>query len=292
MTVDAPGRQHIGLHMTPDIPFPRYGLAASRASTLLYRALGSVSPYYSGRAALQTCPLPVAQAIRRSVITSDRRLFFLKNPKAACSTVLQLIHFHEHGQPGDVRHLHRSRDIQQGIPHARALITALDDPGCVRFTAVRDPASRAVSGFIMFFAGAGAEVFKSQAQARKAALREAGMWALGYDPAGRIERNFDVFLEYVARCFDADRDHVNVHWKPQTLNIAYGHIRYAHICRVETLQHDLRTVGDLVGYPLLQPGDDLPTVNRARRRNGFELTPTQRRKIRDLYAEDYEAFEY
>jgi hypothetical protein len=275
-----------------EIAFPRYGRRASRANTILYRVLGSVSRYYDGRAALQECSLPIAQAVRRSVITSDGKLFFLKNPKAACSTVLQLIHEHEHGRPGEVRQLHRSREIQQGIPFARTLIRAIDDPKCVRFTAVRDPASRAVSAFMMFFGGAGAEVFKSQAQAQKWAKREAGMWALGYDPKGSIERNFDVFLEYVSRCLATDREHVNVHWKPQTLCIAHGHIRYAHICRVETLQHDLRTVGDLVGFPLSRPGDDIPTVNRARRRSGFELTPSQRRKIRDLYAEDYEAFGY
>ena len=78
--------------MTAAVSFPKFGLPASSATTLVYRALGLVSPYYAGRAVLQTLPLLVAQALRRSVITRNRKLFFLKNPKAACSTVLQLIH--------------------------------------------------------------------------------------------------------------------------------------------------------------------------------------------------------
>jgi hypothetical protein len=278
--------------MRAEVSFPRFGLPASSATALVYRTLGVVSPYYAGRAVLQTCPLLVAQALRRSVITRDRKLFFLKNPKAACSTVLQLIHQHEHGAFAEVRNLHRMTAVQQGIRHAKALVAALHDPDCIRFTAVRDPATRAVSGFMMFFSGAGAEVFKAEGRDKKAARREAGMWTLGYDPEGDLSRNFDVFLDYLKLCFEADRAHVNVHWRPQTLSIARGHIRYAHICRVETLRHDLRIVSDLVGYPLLRPGDEPPSVNQARRPGRLELSKEQRRKIRELYADDYEAFNY
>jgi hypothetical protein len=241
---------------------------------------------------LQTCPLLVAQALRRSVITRDRKLFFLKNPKAACSTVLQLMHHHEHGHFAEVRHLHRMSAVQQGIRHANTLVAALDDPNCVRFTAVRDPATRAVSGFMMFFSGAGAEVFKAEGRDKKAAKREAGMWELGYDPDGDMHRNFDVFLDYVAMCFEASREHVNVHWRPQTLSIALDNISYDHICRVENLRQDLNIVSDLVGFPLLPPGQEPPSVNQARRRSEFRVSDEQRRKIRALYADDYEAFGY
>lgn len=278
--------------MTAPVSFPKFNLPAGRTGALLYRVLGTVSPYYRGRAALETCPLPLAQALRRCVLTRDGRLLFLKNPKAACSTVLQLIHFHENGRFADVRHLHRTSDVRQGIPHAEAHIAALDDPNCVRFTAVREPASRAVSGFMMFFSGAGAEVFKAEGRDKKAAKREAGMWALGYDPKGDMHRNFDVFLEYVAQCFETGREHVNVHWKPQTLSIALGHIPYSRIGRVESLKQDLQAVSEMLGYSLFGAQEELPSVNRARRQGGFELTSEQRRKIRDLYAEDYEAFGY
>jgi hypothetical protein len=276
------------------VSFPKYGLPASRSSTLLWRLLGTVSPYHKGKAAIQSRPLVVAQALRRCVLTRDRRLLFLKNPKAACSTVLQLLHHREHGRFADVSHLHRTQDIQQGIRHAEALIAALDDPECVRFTVVREPASRAVSAFMMFFSGAGAEVFKKEGRDKKAAKREAGMWALGYDPNGDVQRNFDVFLEYLAHCFSEGPEHVNVHWKPQTLSIAHGQIDYAHIGRMETLKQDLDTVSSMVGYSLLDGMSELPNVNRARseRAKSFELTAAQRRKIADLYAGDYEVFGY
>ena len=278
--------------MVTPIPFPKFGLPVSRARRLLYCTLGTVSPYYKGKAALQGCPPPLAQAVRRSLLTRDGRLLFLKNPKAACSTVVQLIHFHETGRFADVSRLHRTPDLRQGHPHAEAHIAALDDPSCVRFTAVREPASRTVSAFMMFFSGAGADVFSEEGRDKKAAKREAGMWALGYDPRGDVNRNFDVFLEYLARCFETGPEHVNIHWKPQTLSIALGHIRYSHIGRVESLKQDLQTVSDMIGYSMFDDRRELPSVNRARGRSGFEPTTEQRRKIRQLYAQDYEAFGY
>ena len=154
--------------MGSTVSFPRCGLRAGRAETLVYRMLGAVSPYYRGRATLQSCPTILAQALRRCVQTRDGRLLFLKNPKAACSTVVQLIHVHENGRFADVGRLHRTRGVRQGIRHAAAHIAAIDDPTCVRFTAVRDPASRVVSGFMMFFSGASAEVFKKEGRDRKA----------------------------------------------------------------------------------------------------------------------------
>ena len=278
--------------MAAKISFPKFGLPVSRSRKLLYRVLGTASSYYKGKAALQCCPLPLVQSLRGSVLTRNGRLLFQKNPKAACSTVLQLIHFHENGRFADVSRLHRTPDIRQGHRHAEAHIAALDDPNCVRFTTVREPASRTVSAFMMFFSGAGADVFKEEGRDKKAAKREAGMWALGYDPKSDVNRNFDVFLEYVAQCFESGPEHVNVHWKPQTLSIALDHIRYSHIGRVETLKQDLQIVDELVGYSLFGDRRELPSVNRARSQSGFEPTIEQRRKIRQLYALDYEAFGY
>lgn len=261
---------------------------------LMLRALGLVSPYHRGRAAIQMCPVVLGQAVRRCVLTRDRQLLFLKNPKAACSTVLQLLHHHELGRFAEVSQLHRTHEIHQGIRHAEAHLAALSDPKCVRFTVVREPAARAVSAFMMFFSGAGAEVFKREGRDKTAAKREAGIWALGYDPNGDIRRNFDLFLEYIDRCLAMAPEYVNVHWKPQTLSIAHEHIQYSHIGRVETLQRDLETVSEMVGYPLHGQNSELPQINRSRdeRAKAFELTPVQRRKIHSLYANDYEAFGY
>ena len=279
---------------TPDRPvtFPRFGEPAGPAERVFHRVLGLFSPYHRGKAAIQDCPLALAQALRRCVLTCDRRLLFLKNPKAACSTVLYLIHERELGRSAAPDQLHRTNEIMQGLRHAEALLAALDDHNCVRFTVVRDPASRAVSGFMMFFSGAGAEVF-TEKRNKKAAKREAGMWALGYDPKGDSGRNFDIFLEYIARCFATGPELVNVHWKPQTLSIAHGHIRYTHIGRMESLQRDLEIVGERLGYDLLGAQAELPRVNRSRSGgSAINLTKEQRRKIRELYADDYAAFGY
>ncbi len=206
--------------------------------------------------------------------------------------MLQLIHQRELGRRAPPDQLHRTNEIMQGLRHAEAHLAALHDPDCVRFTVVRDPASRAVSGFMMFFSGAGAEVF-TRARNETAAKREEGMWALGYDPNGDPGRNFDIFLEYLARCFASGPEFVNGHWKLQTLSIAHDHLPYTHVGRLETLERDLRIVSDRLGYDLLGGAKELPRVNRSRvGASAIDLTSEQRRKIRELYAADYAAFGY
>ena len=80
--------------------------------------------------------------------------------------------------------------------------------------------------------------------------------------------------------------------RSQTLSIALGHIRYSHIGRVESLKQDLQTISEMIGYSMFDDRRELPSVNRARGRSGFEPTAEQWRKIRQLYAQDYEAFGY
>ncbi len=77
------------------------------------------------------------------------------------------------------------------------------------------------------------------------------------------------------------------------MSIAHGHIQYTHIGRMESLQRDLEIVGERLGYDLLGAQAELPRVNRSRSGGpAINLTEEQRRKIRELYADDYAAFGY
>ena len=147
---------------------------------------------------------------------------------------------------------------------------------------------------MMSFGGPAPEIFGSARRYTHASFREQGMWTLGYDPEGDIHRNFDIFLEYLAHCLAVAPAEVNIHWKPQALSIARGLIDYAHIGRVETLQKDIRTIGEMAERDLLKGLGEVPHFNRSAdaRAERITITHAQRRKIQSLYAGDYEAFGY
>jgi hypothetical protein len=276
------------------IAFPRFGLRTRGVRALKYRVLGTLSTYYRGREAIIGLPLPLGQALRRTVSSSDGRMLYVKNPKAACTSLTQLVHQLDGGQFVPLDRLHGSSKVRQGVRYADAHLNLLNDPKCVRFTFVRNPVARAVSAFTMIFGDQPSKVFRSDEHRKRAALHEHGMWTLGYDPNGDMHRNFDVFIDYLEHCLAVAPAEVNIHWKPQTLSVAHGLIDYAFIGKVETLQQDLRTIGEMSGRDLLEGLNEAPHFNRssAVRPVDLAVSDLQRRKIQNLYAGDCDAFGY
>lgn len=276
------------------IAFPRFGLPQRGVRALKYRVLGRLTGYYRGKAAMADLPLPLGQALRRAVSSCDGRMLYVKNPKAACSSLTQLVHRLDCGDFVPLHKLHGASGIRQGVRYAEAHLDSLGDPDCFRFTFVRDPVARTVSAFMMLFGGKPSQVFGTPERLKHASAQEKGMWTLGYDPDGDQHRNFEIFLEYLEHCLAVAPAEVNIHWKPQTLSIAREHIDYAHIGKVETLEEDLRIIGEMSGRDLLEGLDGVPHFNRsgAARSRPFAVSEAQRRKIRALYARDYEVFGY
>lgn len=256
---------------------------------------GLIKPAYRQRLVAQSLPGVVTQAMRRCVTTRDGKILLVKNPKAACSTAAQLLLHYDQGSFEDTAKIHRTKQLRQGMDFASHHLAALIDPKSFKFTIVRDPLSRTTSAFAMFFLNVGSDVFASDGGEEKARRRETGIWALGYDPSGSPSRNFDIFLDYIECCFAIDMAHVNTHWKPQVFTTAHGHIRYDHVGKVETLRRDLETIQEKIGHSF--PGMDKPEgpqFNRSRVdvKTLLQVTPEQRRKVRDLFSADYEAFGY
>jgi hypothetical protein len=276
------------------IAFPRFGLRARGVRALKYRVLGRLVGYYRGKAAMADLPLPLGQALRRAVSSCDGRILYVKNPKAACSSLTQLVHRLDRGDFVPLHRLHGASGIRQGVRYAEAHLHSLGDPNCFRFTFVRDPVARTVSAFMMLFGGKPSQVFDTRERLKQASAQEQGMWTLGYDPDGDVHRNFEVFIEYLEHCLAVAPAEVNIHWKPQTLSIARGYIDYAHIGRVETLKRDLRIIREMSGRDLLEGLDGVPHFNGSStaRSKQFTVSQAQRRKIRALYADDCAAFGY
>lgn len=277
------------------LDFPRYDTKLDRGMLIKYWLRGIVTSKYRNRLAVRNLPEVVAQVMKRCISTRDGKILLIKNAKAACSTAAQLLVHYDLGSFEDISKLHGSRKVRQGINYAKDHIAVLNDPASFKFTTVRDPFARTLSAFAMFFVPGGADVLEREDDEEDGRRRESGMWTLGYEPDGSVSRNFDIFLDYLEQCFAVDEAHVNPHWRPQIYTTAYGFITYDHIARVETLRRDLETIQDKIGHRF--PGMDKPEgpqFNRSRVdvKSLLKVTDAQRRKVRDLFAADYEAFGY
>jgi hypothetical protein len=274
-------------HSERQVEFARFEPIPRSSDRLRYRVAGTFSETYRQRLAWSACAPDVGQALRRAAASRDRRLLFVKNPKAACTTGAQLVHLYDHGAFCLSENIHDSTAIRQGLQHATHHMAVLANDEAIRFTFVRNPLDRVISAFCMFFT--------RPCHSEKERDRERGMRALGFDQSHSSSRNFDIFLEYLDHCFATDPAHCNPHWRQQIHNLAHGSIDYHVVGRVEALPEAIRELELRLDHRFCEvDGWSAPQFNRSPsiERAVFCVSDRQRRKVRDLYAADFEAFSY
>jgi hypothetical protein len=216
-------------------------------------------------------------------MTDDRKFVFVKNSKAGCTTIAQLMYHYCHGKffKGSV---HRTRDgLRQGITYWMDYETASLSRSAFTFTFVRHPETRLLSAFKNFFVD-----WKN----RSARIHFHSLRRRGFDEAGELARNFDVFLDYVDESLSKDALRTDRHWRLQVLNTGYGLIDYQFIGKVENFDRDIQEVFSLAGVPAPPTKDCLAIRFNRSAHHDFTISKTQRRRIERLFAEDYEAFGY
>lgn len=214
------------------------------------------------------------------VLSETPRYVYVKNAKAACSTVTQAIHVWQTGDAPASR-IHGSTGILQGWhAYARAR-RELFAPEVTRFIFVREPLSRVVSGFLYYLV---------DRKARLLPRHEPLFRAWGYEAGGDVGRNFDVFLDYVEAGMAEDVRRVDIHFRPQFYNLRPDLVRYDVVGRVETLAADIARLEEMFAIP---PDRRMPPATRRNQaRSAFAPSAAQAARVRDLFAVDYEAFGY
>lgn len=220
--------------------------------------------YFTGRSlAYHLFPLP------------EYGVVYVKNPKAACSTVLLWLARVHHGdhtlQPDNVHKEHglpRPRDV--GWPATMAMLSG----GAYRFTFVRDPLRRLESAY-----------HDKIVAARGARWREPIQKVLGI--AGIP--TFEQFLSAIERQDPATE--MDPHWRPQHVNLMHPLVDYDRIGRVETFAESLATIQREAGLP------STPTSTRNRKRSAgvpsvYDDRPDLVERARVLYALDLELYGY
>ena len=115
------------------------------------RWLAPLSKRYARIASLHALPPSVALIAGNCVAFDEGRVIFVKNHKAACSTIAQLIYLHQNGSVCE-GNIHKDyKGLIQGLPNFPAVAAALIARDTFKFTFVRHPVSRAVSAFKNIF---------------------------------------------------------------------------------------------------------------------------------------------
>lgn len=214
------------------------------------------------------------------VLSPTPRYLYVKNAKAACSSVTMAIHVWQTGWAPEKR-IHASTAIPQGWRAYDRVSRELEDPAVTRFIFVREPLSRLVSGFLYYLV---------DRKARLLYRHEPFLKAWGWDPAMPVERSFDLFLDYLEAGMAADVRRVDIHFRPQFYNLRPDLIRYGFVRRVETLARDLATLEEMFDIPSERRTPEVPRRNPAR--SSFKPSEAQAARARELLRMDYEAFGY
>lgn len=224
----------------------------------------------------------LALAFHHGVTTPDKRFFYLKNSKAGCTTIAQLLHVHAFGDAYD-GNIHTHPELATGIRHWRTHLDAIENPKTVKFTFTRHPADRLRSAFFNFFVDCENEQRHAHWD---------NMVAMGFAVDGDIGYNFDVFLDYVALNFAETERHCDQHWRGQWISMGSGQIDYDFIGKLENFQADIAQVFARAGLPARSGRGRSYNRSSNAARDDLRLTQAQIAKIRTLYAVDYEAFGY
>lgn len=264
---------------------PLDDLPLSTIKRLRMTMLSPFSKRHRLRLSASAVPTEYGFLVKHVAMTPDRKILYVKNPKAACTTMSQLLHRYATGKhsEGDV---HGSPNLLQGRRAARQIVEGLTSSKTFRLTTVRDPLRRALSAYHDFFVD----------KKNPSASRHFGnMTALGFAPEKSETFNFDVFLEYVRHNLQRSPMHCDRHWRPQSISIAADALNYGTIIRVEALAEGLAKVRERTGVDLRRGDSELKqrhNQSSASRRSDFRPSDSQRRKVRDLYEIDYKNFGY
>jgi hypothetical protein len=206
----------------------------------------------------------------------EHNIVYVKNPKAACSTVLlwlDRLHTGDHDfSPSNV---HTDNRLPKVSSIGRRRIARMLSGEGYSFTFVRDPLRRFQSAYLDKIVNA--ERWRRQIQT-----------ALGQEPDAARPVSLDDFVTGIERQDPVSE--MNPHWRPQHINVMTSLIRYDHIGRIENFATDLEIIrrgADLPPVPV-----EVRNVTKTPSDSIFADRPDLEERVRAIYADDFEIFGY
>lgn len=238
---------------------------------------------YADRAATAEFPEELRLIGSHVAATPDGKLALVKNSKAGCTSAVSALYYYTSGQnaPKEVhKNLGKLLGSKGQIADALKILTK---PECFSFTFVRHPEKRFLSGFQNFVLDAN----------NSSAPR---FWkyfsTFGASAEQSDERKCDLFLDYIERCFSEAKAYTDPHFRTQTINIAFDVIDYSLIGRLESYRNDMRKVFEGAGVWNDGLNAVLDDVRNPSLKQKYVLTASQRKRVANLYTEDFDNFNY
>jgi len=206
----------------------------------------------------------------------EHGIVYVKNPKAACSTVLLWMdRMHTGDHDFSPRNVHADNRLPKVREIGRRRIAQMLSGEGYSFTFVRDPLRRFQSAYVNKIVDS--TRWRRQIQA-----------ALGEEPDEERPVSLDDFVTGIER--QDPISEMNPHWRPQHVNVMTSLIQYDHIGRIETFDADLEIIRKAAGLPLVPV--EVRNVAKAPIDSIFADRPDLEERVRAIYADDFEIFGY
>jgi hypothetical protein len=222
-------------------------------------------------------------------ISLVNRYAYVEVPKAGCGTMKATLGGMEAARmnPGMVQRVQDSpHNRLNATPFVKAfqlppdlLEDVLAGPGFRRFTVVREPASRLLSGYIEKV-GQGLK----QSQPIVEALEE----RTG-QPVRPEDVSLEQFLDVIGGQESRDQD---PHWRRQADHLGLGIVPYDAVIHLEELDASWPRIGELTGIPDLQEQFYCRNSTGARSRMAEYYSPSLLARVEEIYARDYDELGY
>jgi len=147
-----------------------------------------------------------------------------------------------------------------------------------RFTVVRDPATRVLSGYL-----------EKIGQGLK---QSAGIVDALLDSGAEIapeDITLPQFLSVIAGQTSREQD---PHWRRQVDHLGLDHVPYTAVIHLEDLDASWQRIAELTGYAQIDQQYFCRTSTQASRRRDEYFTPETLKSVREIYAEDYQRLDY
>ena len=219
---------------------------------------------------------PRAALRTRIVALPDFGLVYVKNPKAASSTVmlwLDRLYTGDHSLSTRKTHLHNHLPTSNAV--GWKVVTSMLDGAAFRFTFVREPLGRFES---TYYSKVG------RLNHWRAKVQE--LMGVPDDPDSPV--TFEQFLSVVEQ---QDPLEMDLHWRPQHLNLMHPLVSYDLVGHVETFDRDLAKIRQHLALPEVA-AEPRNVSSRKPPVSIYDGRPDLVRRVQQVYAKDFELYGY
>jgi hypothetical protein len=208
----------------------------------------------------------------------DHGLLYVKNPKAACSTLLFWLDLLHTGDDTFAPHsVHKEHRLPRIRDVGRDRVAEMLGGAAYRFSFVREPRRRLESAYW--------DKIVAKAPRWHARVQT----ALGVPVDLDAEISFEEFVSAIEQQHPVQE--MDPHWRPQHVNLLHPVVTYDHVGHLETFDADLARVRDEAGLPDV-PVRDRNVQHQPVRASVYDGRPDLVRRVETLYALDMELYGY